>query len=81
MAIVFVVAFALVVTYLSMGSAPIIAYSLLGALTGILVVGRGERLNSFLWAGFAIGAVNLAFSLPSGRPSPILALLSWAKWP
>ena len=59
-AIVFVVAFALVLIYLSMGSAPIIAYSLLGALTGILVVGRGERLNSFLWAGFAISAVNLS---------------------
>lgn len=81
-AFVMVVAFALVVLYLSMGSALLTAYALLGALAGMLVVGRGERLDAFLWAALAVTGINMlvlsAFWVPFtgvGNPAPYDALL------
>ncbi len=81
-AIVLVIAFGLIVLYLSMGSAQLTSYAVLGALAGLLVVGRGERLNTFLWAALAVAGVNLlvlsAFLLPfqeAGQPSLGDALL------
>jgi len=77
-AIVVVIALTLVVVYLSNGSAPLTAYMIMGSLAGVLVVGRGERLNAFLWAGLAIAATNVAvlsaFWLPfnsAGAPAPL----------
>jgi putative nucleotidyltransferase with HDIG domain len=81
-AFVLVLAFGLVLLYLSMGSALLIAYAVLGALAGVLVVGRGERLNSFLWAALAIAVINMllfsAFWLPfveAGAPTSGDAIL------
>jgi putative nucleotidyltransferase with HDIG domain len=81
-ALVLTLAFGLVLLYLSMGSALLTAYATLGALAGLLMVGRGERLNSFLWAALAITAVNMlllsAFWLPfseAGTPSAADAIL------
>jgi putative nucleotidyltransferase with HDIG domain len=81
-AYVMVLAFGLVLSYLSLGSALLTTYVVLGALAGMQVVGRGERLNSFLWAALAIAAVNMvvlgAFWLPfaeAGAPATADALL------
>ena len=81
-AIIMVVAFALVILYLSMGSAQLTAYALLGSLASMLVVGRGERLNAFLWAALVGAGVNMlvlsAFWIPFtgvGAPTLIDALL------
>jgi putative nucleotidyltransferase with HDIG domain len=75
-------AFGMVLLYLSMGSALLTAYAVLGALAGVLVVGRGERLNSFLWAALAISVINMllfsAFWLPfveAGAPTSGDAIL------
>jgi putative nucleotidyltransferase with HDIG domain len=86
-AYVMVLAFGLVLSYLSLGSALLTTYVVLGALAGMQVVGRGERLNSFLWAALAVAAVNMAvlgaFWLPfseAGAPATadvlLLALLN-----
>jgi cyclic-di-AMP phosphodiesterase PgpH len=86
-AYVLVTAFGVVLLYLSMGSALLTTYAVLGSLAGMLVVGRGERLNSFLWAAMAIAATGIlllsAFWLPfaeAGAPSTadtlLLALLN-----
>ncbi|MBK8046628.1 MAG: HDIG domain-containing protein [Anaerolineales bacterium] len=83
-AVVFALAFAMILLYLSLGNAPLVAYALLGSLAGSLIVGRGERLNTFLWAAVAIGLVNAvmiaAFWVPftgASTPSPVaMALIS-----
>ena len=59
-AIIFVIAFALIGLYLSANNVAVVAYWLIGALAGILVVGRGERLNAFLWAAVAVALADLA---------------------
>jgi putative nucleotidyltransferase with HDIG domain len=59
-AIVLMVGVALVVVNFSLGNAALLAYLMLGALAGTLTVGRGERLNSFLWAGVVIAGTNIA---------------------
>ncbi len=81
-AFVLILAFGVVLLYLSMGSALLTTYAVLGSLAGVLVVGRGERLNSFLWAALAIAAVNFlalsTFWLPfgeAGSPTIVDALL------
>lgn len=81
-AFVLVVAFALFILYLTMGSPQITAYQLIGSLTGMIIVGRGERLNAFLWAALAVACMNMlvlgAFLLPFngvGDPTPVDMLL------
>jgi cyclic-di-AMP phosphodiesterase PgpH len=81
-AFVLILAFGMVLLYLSMGSALLATYAVLGSLAGVLVVGRGERLNSFLWAALAIAAVDFlalsTFWLPfgeAGSPTLVDALL------
>jgi cyclic-di-AMP phosphodiesterase PgpH len=81
-AFVLILAFGMVLLYLSMGSALLTTYAVLGSLAGVLVVGRGERLNSFLWAALAIAAINFlalsTFWLPfgvAGSPTIVDALL------
>jgi putative nucleotidyltransferase with HDIG domain len=81
-AFVVTVAFALVILYVTMGSPQITAYHLLGSLAGMLVVGRGERLNAFLWAALACVTMNVlvlsAFWIPFtgvGDPVPLDMLL------
>ena len=81
-AFIMVMAFALVILYLSMGSAQLTAYAVLGALGAMLVVGRGERLNAFLWAALVGAGINMlalsAFWIPFtavGAPALPEALL------
>ena len=81
-AFVLILAFGMVLLYLSMGSALLTTYAVLGSLAGVLVVGRGERLNSFLWAALAIAVINFlalsTFWLPfgvAGSPTIVDALL------
>jgi putative nucleotidyltransferase with HDIG domain len=81
-AFVLTVAFALFILYLTMGSPQITAYHLLGSLAGMIVVGRGERLNAFLWAALACVGMNIlvlcAFWIPFtgvGAPAPLDTLL------
>lgn len=59
-AIVMLIALVMVVITFSLGNAALAAYLMLGALAGTLTVGRGERLNAFLWSGVVITVTNLA---------------------
>lgn len=65
---VFTLAFGIVILYLSMGNAALAAYAILGALAGALVVGRGERLNAFLWAAVVIALVNILIVIAFWAP-------------
>lgn len=51
--------FALFVGYLSSGNLLLIFYSSLGGLLGALVLGKAERLTSFLWAGLVVTVTNV----------------------
>jgi hypothetical protein len=42
------------------GSMDLAAYTFLGGLAGIIVIGRGERLSQFVQAGVAVSAANIA---------------------
>ena len=66
--LVFTVAFSLIVLFLSMGNAGMVTYLTAGALVGTYVVGRGERLNTFLWAGVAIAVSNLVAQVAFAGP-------------
>ena len=59
-AIVMLIALVMVVITFSLGNAALATYLMLGALAGTLTVGRGERLNAFLWSGVVITVTNLA---------------------
>ena len=50
---------ALLVHYLSNNNFILITYAGLGALVGAIVLGRAERLSSFLWAGLAVSLSNV----------------------
>jgi cyclic-di-AMP phosphodiesterase PgpH len=54
-----VLSFALFIAYLSNGNVILIFYSIVGALLSALVVGKAERLTSFLWAGLAVILANI----------------------
>lgn len=81
-AIVLTVAVVMVTVYFSLGNAALTVYLTLGALVGTLTVGRGERLNSFLWSGLVITGTNIAvltafwapFDIP-GAPGVVDVLL------
>ena len=57
--VIWTIAFALVVHYLSNNNPVWVAYTCVGTLFGSLVLGRVERLSAFLWAGLAVIASNL----------------------
>ncbi|MCB0114136.1 MAG: HDIG domain-containing protein, partial [Caldilineaceae bacterium] len=58
-AVMLSLSFALFVAYLSSGNVPLIFYTTVGALLGSLVVGKAERLTSFLWAGMVVILSNV----------------------
>lgn len=58
-AVAMVLSFALFIAYLSNGNVMLIFYSIVGALLSALVVGKAERLTSFLWAGLAVILANI----------------------
>jgi len=50
---------ALLVHYLSNNNFILVTYASLGALLGAIVLGRAERLSSFLWAGLTVSLSNV----------------------
>ncbi len=60
--------FVLVLLYMLPTNAAMVIYQTLGAFTAVLIVGRAERLNSFLWAGLAVAGVNLAVMIAMFAP-------------
>ncbi|MBW7883145.1 MAG: HDIG domain-containing protein [Caldilineaceae bacterium] len=67
-AVVFIVALTIILLYMLPENAPVAVYQMLGALAGVLLVGRAERLNAFLWAGLAVAASNLAVMVAFHAP-------------
>ncbi len=65
---VMIVAFALILLFMLPNGAAIVIYQVLGALIGVLVVGRAERLTLFLWAGAAVALSNLAAIVAMNAP-------------
>ncbi|MCB0134191.1 MAG: hypothetical protein KDD75_03685, partial [Caldilineaceae bacterium] len=65
---VMIVAFALVLLFMLPNGAAIVIYQVLGALVGVLVVGRAERLTLFLWAGAAVALSNFATIVAMNAP-------------
>ncbi len=59
-ALIVVLSFTLLITYLSQGNVFLIYYSCAGGLLGALVLGKAERLTAFLWAGLVVIISNLA---------------------
>ncbi|MFO7633487.1 MAG: HDIG domain-containing protein [Caldilinea sp.] len=57
---VLITMFALVLLYMLPTNAAMVIYQTLGAIVAVLIVGRAERLNSFLWAGVVVSLTNLA---------------------
>ncbi|MCB0186549.1 MAG: hypothetical protein KDE31_19910, partial [Caldilineaceae bacterium] len=53
-AVILIIAFSLTVNYLSNNNILMVSYATLGALAGALILGRAERLSSFLWAGLGV---------------------------
>jgi len=60
--------FALILLYMLPTNAAMVIYQTLGSFTAVLIVGRAERLNSFLWAGLAVAGVNLAVMVAMFAP-------------
>ncbi len=58
-ALVLIIGFSLTVHYLSNNNFLMVAYSAVGALSGALILGRAERLSTFLWAGMGVALSNL----------------------
>lgn len=61
-ALMVVLSFTLLIAYLSQGDVFLIFYSCAGGLLGAVVLGKAERLTSFLWAGLAVILSNLVTS-------------------
>ncbi len=71
------ITFALFVGYLSNGNLMLIFYSSIGAMLGALVLGKAERLTSFLWAGLVVTICNVVVLLALW--SQPLESVSWAQ--
>jgi hypothetical protein len=73
-AVVTVIGFSLAAHYLAPNNTLLVGYLCLGGLTGAVVLGRADRLTSFLWAGLAVSVVNwlcvAAFRLPFEEFTP-----------
>jgi putative nucleotidyltransferase with HDIG domain len=79
-AMAMVLSFALFVAYLSSGNVLLIFYSIAGALLSALVVGKAERLTSFLWAGLVIILANtvVVISLWT-QPFDMISSTQWLR--
>lgn len=73
-AVVTVVGFALLAHFLAPNNTMLVIYLCLGSLAGACVLGRAERLISFLWAGVVVALVDWlclgAFRLPFNEYTP-----------
>lgn len=65
---VLIAMFALVLLYMLPTNTAVVLYQTLGAFVGVLIVGRAERLNLFLWAGVAVTLTNVAMILATAAP-------------
>ncbi len=63
LAILTTIGLTILISYLADGSSELMAYLLAGSMVGALVLGRGERLILFVWAGILIALMNLAVLL------------------
>lgn len=57
--VVVIIGFTIVAHFLAPNNLPLVPYLCLGSLAGAMILGRAERLSAFLWAGVAVGVVNL----------------------
>ena len=67
--------------YVATGSPPgLVLYLILSGWTGALALGRGQRLNSLIWAGVYVGLVNtaiiLVFNLSSDKADMAILLFA-----
>lgn len=73
-AVVTIMGFALIAHFLAPNNTLLVVYLCLGSLAGACVLGRAERIISFLWAGVAVAVVNwlamAAFRLPFDEFTP-----------
>jgi putative nucleotidyltransferase with HDIG domain len=65
---VLITMFTLVLLYMLPGNTAVVIYQSLGAIAAILIVGRAERLNFFLWAGTGVTITNLAVMVAMFAP-------------
>jgi len=65
---VLITMFILVLLYMLPNNAAVVLYQGLGAIAAVLIVGRAERLNAFLWAGTAVALTNLAVMVAMYAP-------------
>jgi putative nucleotidyltransferase with HDIG domain len=65
---VLITMFMLVLLYMLPNNAAVVIYQTLGASAAVLIVGRAERLNSFLWAGTGVTLTNLAVMVAMFAP-------------
>jgi putative nucleotidyltransferase with HDIG domain len=77
-AVAMVLSFALFVAYLSSGNVLLIFYSIVGALLSALVVGKAERLTSFLWAGLVVILANTVVVIALWTQS--FEMISTGQW-
>lgn len=65
---VLITMFALILLYMLPSNAAMVIYQTLGSFVAVLIVGRAERLNSFLWAGTLVVLTNLAVMITMFAP-------------
>ncbi|WP_298982260.1 HD family phosphohydrolase [Caldilinea sp.] len=65
---VLITMFALLLLYMLPTNATMVIYQTTGAMLAVLLVGRAERLNSFIWAGVVVGLSNLAVLIAISAP-------------
>ncbi len=65
---VLITMFALLLLYMLPTNATMVIYQTTGAMLAVLLVGRAERLNSFIWAGVVVGLSNLAVLIAMSAP-------------
>lgn len=65
---VLITMFALLLLYMLPTNATMVIYQATGAMLAVLLVGRAERLNSFIWAGVVVGLSNLAVLIAMSAP-------------
>jgi putative nucleotidyltransferase with HDIG domain len=56
--------------YLAPYGHEMVMYTLLGGVMGALIIGRAERLSTFIWAGFAAGIAAAAMVIVFRFPDP-----------
>jgi cyclic-di-AMP phosphodiesterase PgpH len=79
LAIVVVLAISGLIGFIGGGSLELALYSAFGSIIAVLVIGRGERVNQFFWAGSAAAVANIGLLLAFRLPLPSLDPLGLAQ--